>query len=221
MTKFRLSVTKSRVIDLDDPDHQSLGAGWKEQTLEALREDRPDAQIEDSDPDELTGALLRCVEMDIGMCVDDLEIDHLDFKIDILDRPRVYVASKVFRADMWRALRIDYPKVEFTSRWIDMNPLDDTDISKCRDGWIANLEDVARADYLIAYAQEGDALNGTLVEIGAMLLKGGKVFLLGNYDWKTWKHHPNVILCNDAIFTALTPNFAIGAVLDRIQKGLT
>lgn len=86
MTKFRLSLTKSIEIDLFDPDPQSIGAGWAEQTLEALRDDNPSAQIDTSDIDELTGALLRVLAEDISIAISDLDITKDDFTIEVLPK---------------------------------------------------------------------------------------------------------------------------------------
>lgn len=141
-------------------------------------------------------------------------------------KPKIYTASKVFRAPMWRALRIDYPDIEFTSSWIneDITPLIDADETKCQEGWINNIQDVARSDHLICYAEHDDELSGTLVEIGAMLLKAasqmGKhswVYLVGDCKrFSTWQHHPNVIIA-DTVPNQLAPQFRVACVLDRIQ----
>lgn len=119
----------------------------------------------------------------------------------------IYTASKVFRAPMWQDLRRLFPALVFNSRWIDIKELEqpgqELDPRAYRNAWINNIEDVASADRLIAYAEAGDPLNGTLVEIGAMLaanyietggypVQKSVVYLVGDYDWKTWKHHPRV-----------------------------
>src|SRR5687768_8867561 len=107
-------------------------------------------------------------------------------------RTRIYTASKVFRAPMWRQLATGYPDLDFSARWIHNESLDDTNVEMCRDGWIKNINDVIDSDLLICYAEADDRLSGTLVEIGAALAADNPVFLIGEYDWKTWRHHPLV-----------------------------
>lgn len=134
-------------------------------------------------------------------------------------RPRIYTASKVFRALMWRELRSIYPALEFTSRWIDQKVLDDSDDKACREGWVKNIEDVVRSQYLLCYGSKHDPepLSGTLVEIGAALAVDCKVYLIGNYDWRTWRHHPSIKVVPS--LPILSATHLCAAVLDRIQRG--
>lgn len=142
-----------------------------------------------------------------------------------MSRTKIYTASKVFRAPMWQALRIDYPDLEFTSSWIDMKigPVEEANDEQCRLGWIQNIRDVGNSDHLVCYAEKDDALSGTLVEVGAMLMRAHvsmsrkqKVYLIGDCErFQTWKHHPSVVICNS---TPLAPQFRIAVVLDRITK---
>lgn len=119
-------------------------------------------------------------------------------------KPRIYTASKVHRAPMWRDLRDRYKHMfDFTSSWIDMDPLDDLSIEKCRTGWHGNITDVKNSKYLLCYAEKDDPLSGTLVEIGAMLSNGGLVVLVGDHDWKTWQHHYNVVVTSHNLEAAL------------------
>lgn len=203
--KFRLSVAKSITIDLSEKSHKgmSVGEAWAEMVLENLRTDDPSAQIDSVDVDTLTGALVRVVQDDPDACIQDLDLgpDANDFRIEVLDKPKVYVASKIHHAPIWRKLRDNYAKrFEFTSTWIntDISPMIDSNTKECRDSWKKNIEDVCRSDFLIAYGNslDFDPLSGTLVEIGAMLAKGGRVYLLGDYDWKTWQHHPLITVCD-------------------------
>lgn len=143
----------------------------------------------------------------------------------------IYTASKVFRAPMWQDLRRLFPSIVFNSRWIDAKnlekPDEDPNSLACRNGWIKNIEDVTGADRLIAYAEADDPLSGTLVEIGAMLAAnhietGGYahpptcVYLVGDYDWKTWKHHPRVRVM--PFMRSMPPTSQCFDVLSRIVK---
>jgi nucleoside 2-deoxyribosyltransferase len=120
----------------------------------------------------------------------------------MVSRPKVYVASKVFRAPMWRLIREQYQThIDVISTWIneDITPLDEATPEKCRDGWIKNIDDVVKAKYLIALADREDPLSGTLVEIGGMLATGGTVILLGDCErYSTWAHHPWVKVMREA-----------------------
>lgn len=92
--KFRLTLSKSIVIDTSEkPKPHSLvenattyclGEAWAEQILEALRDDNPEAQIDTSDVDSQTGAIVRCIEDDVAMTIDDFAIDPSDIKVEIL-----------------------------------------------------------------------------------------------------------------------------------------
>lgn len=111
--------------------------------------------------------------------------------------PRLYTASKVYLAPMWRSLRRRYRHdFHFISTWIneDISPLDDADEQKCRDGWTRNIEESADCDVLICAALPGHELSGTLVEIGSALGSDrAAVFLVGECErFATWRHHPRV-----------------------------
>lgn len=136
-------------------------------------------------------------------------------------KPKLYTASKVHRAPMWRALRNDYPDIEFTSTWIndEITPLMEADANTCRRGWIKNVEDAQRSSHLICYAEKDDPLSGSLVEIGIVLGVGGKVFIIGDCErFSTWKHHPRVTFWDNPR-PPLMAVFRCAAVLDCIMRG--
>lgn len=133
---------------------------------------------------------------------------------------KVYTASKVFRAPMWRSLRADYPNIEFTSTWIndDITPLMEAQAETCQKGWIKNVKDVQRSTHLLCYAEKDDPLSGTLVEIGVMLGVGGRVYLIGDCErFSTWTHHPLVVWWSS--LSPLTPSICCAAVLAHILQG--
>ncbi len=91
-------------------------------------------------------------------------------------RPKIYMASKTYRAESWRALRSVYPIV---SRWIDKP--DGLSAAEYRRLWIECIEDAAeRADLVIVFASEGDTLKGCLIECGAALGAGKPVYQVGD-----------------------------------------
>ena len=114
---------------------------------------------------------------------------------------KIYVASKLHHAPMWKKLREDWKphKLLIVSRWIDVPNLDDatTAIDQFRVGWEKNLDDIAMANVCVAYTEPGDILRGALIEIGAMLSWGNRVYLVGHRSdvhgtHGSWQHHPLV-----------------------------
>ena len=105
--------------------------------------------------------------------------------------PRVYLASKLYHAPMWRDWKANKKLgITIVSTWHDNINIeaDDHDIAACRSGWIENICDIRGADAMLVYGMREEALNGTLVEIGAALHSGVDVYLVGTYPWGTWRH---------------------------------
>lgn len=111
-----------------------------------------------------------------------------------LDRPRVYLASKLRHAPMWRDWK-DILPINVVSTWHDIEKLDENDHEACRINWHANRAQLLwRAEHLIVYAEPEDHLNGTLVEIGLAASRPIPVYLTGGFDWGTWRHLPSVAM---------------------------
>lgn len=111
-----------------------------------------------------------------------------------LDRPRVYLASKLRHAQMWRDWK-DILPINVVSTWHDHAKLDETDSEACRINWQANRAQLLwRAEHLIVYAEPQDVLNGTLVEIGIAASRPISIYLVGDFNWGTWRHLPCVIM---------------------------
>lgn len=112
-------------------------------------------------------------------------------------KPKIYTASKVFRATMWQDFAHEHKEhIDVISSWIVINvgPLKDADASMCKQAWIQNIQDVNSCDYLMCFAEHDDELSGTLVEIGAALAGGKRIILCGDCArFSTWKHHPFII----------------------------
>jgi hypothetical protein len=114
-------------------------------------------------------------------------------------RIRLYVASKLDEAGMWKNLARAWPEVEFISRWpwkhVGTVP-DDPVHSKVF--WQHDLEDVWRTDVVLVYAREGQKLRGALVEAGMAIVLGKRVIVVGDHaDYSTWRHHPSVYIVAD------------------------
>jgi nucleoside 2-deoxyribosyltransferase len=122
-----------------------------------------------------------------------LSLEHLmDFFTHY--RPKVYTASKLKHASMWRDLRSIWSShVEFTARWPDLEDKLSDDECFAREFWRHDIQDIARADCVLVYAEPGEHLRGALVEAGAGIALGKHVVLVGEHpDYGTWQYHPMV-----------------------------
>ena len=119
--------------------------------------------------------------------------------------PKIYSASKIWHANKWLEAR-DKMGYNVISGWIDVpcgTPENPTgakllNASEKRELWRDCAREVAEADMLIAYAEEGDNQRGVLVEIGGALSAGTPVYLIGDCDSfrarkdsdAAYAHHP-------------------------------
>lgn len=103
---------------------------------------------------------------------------------------RVYAASKVKHAGMWRALR-DFG-MPIHSSWIDEagegQTADHAELAmRC-------LLEVHETQALILFCEPGDILKGALIEAGAALALGKHVYCVGTCESlsiRTFSKHPN------------------------------
>lgn len=108
-------------------------------------------------------------------------------------RPRVYGASKLAQAPVWRSLRTDRPGICWTNRWPDIEGQVPDTAEFARMFWLHDIADVQRADCVLVLAPESGTLRGALIEAGAALGLGKAVVLVGDCpDWGTWQYHPLV-----------------------------
>ena len=110
--------------------------------------------------------------------------------------PNLYCASKLHRAEFWRGIATQYSgRINIVSTWHNSLTVEQDDASSntaCRLGWLANLRDLRLADGLLAFVEKVEKPNGTLTEIGAMLSRHAPVYLVGDWEWGTWRHLPIV-----------------------------
>lgn len=127
--------------------------------------------------------------------------------------PLIYCASKLHRAEYWRSLiQKNDPRYGIVSTWHNSLTVEQDDASSneaCREGWRSNLSDLLAADALIAWATADEKPNGTIVEIGSMLIRELPVYLVGDFAWGTWRHLP---------FVSHHPS--VEAALDQLLKDL-
>jgi hypothetical protein len=112
-------------------------------------------------------------------------------------RPRVYTASKLDKSPFWKQLRLDWPEVDFTARWVDFFVPNDkegaADPEMLAEEWRKDHEDVARADFILVWGNETGTLRGALVEAGIGLALGKTVIVVGETPcYGTWKFHKQV-----------------------------
>jgi hypothetical protein len=121
-------------------------------------------------------------------------------------RPKVYTASKLHHYVLWKKMRddMDWDFVDFTASWVDfptnaaeVGHLDTDDpeqpsAADFRDGWLKNIADIKRADFVLLYAGRENALKGALVECGVAIGLGIPVLAVGITSEHTWTYHPLV-----------------------------
>lgn len=100
-------------------------------------------------------------------------------------KPGIYIASKTVHGPRWRALR--EAGVPIISTWIDESEVGAT--SDWPDLWSRCIGEASSCVALVAYREEGETLKGGLVEVGAALASGRRVYAVGLAD-QTVRHHP-------------------------------
>lgn len=118
-----------------------------------------------------------------------------------LYRPKVYTASKIRHAAMWRRYRDEFPKIDFTARWINIpdGVPDHSESTTFQNEeqrklhWIQDVQDVRRSDWVLAYKEPIDELHGTQFECGIAVGLGKLVIVVGLSQKQSWTAHPLVL----------------------------
>ena len=111
---------------------------------------------------------------------------------------KIYIASKTRHAPRWLELRayvdVWWPgECKVISSWIDeAGPGETVSFS---DLWIRCVQEASSATALIVYAEPDDVLKGALVEVGAALGNGVRVFVVGVQPGWSFVNHPLVTKC--------------------------
>jgi hypothetical protein len=105
----------------------------------------------------------------------------------------IYVASKTVHAPRWLDARA--AGLPISSTWIDEAGVGDT--SDWPDLWQRCIKEASHSAALVLYQEAGEALKGALVETGAALAGGARVYYVGNGMTKQLSvvHHPRVLSC--------------------------
>lgn len=152
-----------------------------------------------------------------------------------LKSPSIYSASKIWHAEKWLEAR-DKRGYDIISKWINIpcgtekNPTGAKLLTpeEKMQLWKDCAREVAEADMLIAYAEEGDKQRGVLVEIGGALSTGTPVYLIGNCKSFTPNQFSDAAYCYHPLFTILPTQdwrtgylMAVAAYRDCEQQILT
>jgi hypothetical protein len=113
---------------------------------------------------------------------------------------KIYTASKLRHVELWRTVRVEWTDLEFTSTWVDLVTTEDADKLVDPDthavGWRGNVIDVLRSNRLLFYHREGEAHQGTFVEVGVALAAKIPVHVVSNalHELNSWIYYPSVFL---------------------------
>jgi hypothetical protein len=105
---------------------------------------------------------------------------------------KVYIASKTCHWPHWQALRA--AGVHVISSWIDQpfnHDDSDPDPDTWSEHWAKCVQEASDADVVLLYASNGEKHHGSLIEMGAGLAMGKRIFLVGGESWSI-RHHPRV-----------------------------
>lgn len=107
---------------------------------------------------------------------------------------RVYTASKLCHAELWKKLRVLFPEVYFTARWPYLVGQIEDQPAQAEQFWQDDLADIARSDVVLVYtAGREEHLRGALVEAGMGIALGKIIMVIGDHpDYGTWQYHSSV-----------------------------
>jgi len=133
------------------------------------------------------------------------------------DVVRVYTASKAKHAQWWRALRA--AGIDIVSTWIDWDGNLSGSIPTA-DAWARHwcrcIDEARDCDILLFVNGEAEQACGALVELGAALAAGKRVFLVSPHWW-SFQHHPRV-RCFETLADAVSALAAIAGERLRLVK---
>ena len=110
-------------------------------------------------------------------------------KAGLPNNPKIYMASKVKHAHLWKSLRSEGYNI--ISTWIDETEENSTvDYVELSERCIA---EITEADVTLLYVESEDVPIGALIEAGAALAVGKRVHLVGECTSvnKVFRKHPN------------------------------
>ena len=115
---------------------------------------------------------------------------------------KIYTASKAKHAPWWQSLRA--AGLNICASWIDWKFNYNGEPATAEDWashWKSCIDQAASCDVLLLFCLDGEVQKGALIELGAALAAGRRVFMVTPYDW-SWCHHPQV-QCFDTLAQAI------------------
>lgn len=105
----------------------------------------------------------------------------------------VYFAACLHHAAIGLKISADWPEFTWTSVWPQLVGRIPDRGELASEFWLQDIRAVNDSDVVLLYAEPGDPLRGALVEAGACLGNGQRVFAVGdNALFGTWQFHPGV-----------------------------
>lgn len=119
-------------------------------------------------------------------------------------RPKVYCASKIHHAPLWRDMREGRLSFcDIVSSWIDTEKKEDRPPAEYAGIWTIDVHDAQKADFVLLFATEHDwdRLSGSIIECGIALGRNRQVLIVGHPpDRMSWTWHPNVVRTGEIFF---------------------
>lgn len=115
-----------------------------------------------------------------------------------MSRIKVYTASCLNQAALWRDLVKTWPEIEWTARWPHSHIIGEVQglcPAHASVFWEQDYDDVERSNVVLVYGAHDDSrhLRGALVEAGMGIALGKTVIVVGDHvSYSTWQFHPQV-----------------------------
>jgi len=107
---------------------------------------------------------------------------------------KIYTASKLKHAKMWRDLCQANSSFIFHARWLKHNAIGTPDTpGHAAEFWRQDVQDVIQSDAVMVYSENNEPLRGALVEAGVAIANGIPVYVIGDSNsYGTWQYHSGV-----------------------------